>query len=492
MVDLYQCLSCLNNCVPVEKEFKVTVCGKSFKVKGVLYCQQNSLNKACAQVALRSLILNATDHEDISYRKIHDLAMDGGKDFDPGGGLSAWRIQKVLHGLSIPFEDMDYSVLNDPEVNKLIQEVCTVLKKEGHTLSEVDQQHLEQLISYEAESSLENALAPLRNDSCTLSWNCIEPFFEGYGTGLKGKVKSLISNYRISNANFRIRSPISKLREQYPYQKYLYAGVESGGGALLGFDLAVPVGERGGRHIVPVYGHTFNKDTWVPNATNAYFRVGKDTQYVTSSNWLSSYLMHDDNFGPNYCLPRSYVLPEQVSYILSILREGSKYGGLTAEAIGIDLLYTIGAQVLDPKESWHNQWHQRLLESIRQEEVVLRAVCLTRDEYVQHLRDNQDWSGKMEFKMLPGLLFNSLPKMIWMVEYSVPELFPTNLSKLGELLFDATILPDEKKMPDYGVFLLGRFPGVYVLKQKTTTGGVPYIFYKSNFKSHTKVFTFDN
>ena len=44
-----------NNCVPREVCYPVRVGSQSFEIPGVLYGQQNGLNKACAQVALRSL-----------------------------------------------------------------------------------------------------------------------------------------------------------------------------------------------------------------------------------------------------------------------------------------------------------------------------------------------------------------------------------------------------------------------------------------------------
>jgi len=93
-------------------------------------------------------------------------------------------------------------------------------------------------------------------------------------------------------------------RRELPYQKLLYAGIESGAGAMLGFKLAGPRAE--GRHIIPFFGHTTNQDAWVPNAEVAYFHVGEDTRYVPSEAWVSSFIGHDDNFGSNFCVPRLY------------------------------------------------------------------------------------------------------------------------------------------------------------------------------------------
>jgi hypothetical protein len=135
-----------------------------YAISGVLYCQQNGLNKACAQVALRSLLEPyMPERRQLSFSQIHRLAKGSGKDFDPSCGLSSRRIERVIRGLG--FRKNEYTSL--------------------------DYEH----------------------------------------------------------------SP-EGLRKTHQYQNYLYAGVESGMGALLGFKFTGP---RAGKeqHIIPVFGHTF-------------------------------------------------------------------------------------------------------------------------------------------------------------------------------------------------------------------------------------------
>jgi hypothetical protein len=50
----------------------------------------------------------------------------------------------------------------------------------------------------------------------------------------------------------------------------LYGSVESGYPALVVFD----AGNGNQKHVIPIIGHTFNEDTWVPRADLAYFSVG--------------------------------------------------------------------------------------------------------------------------------------------------------------------------------------------------------------------------
>src|SRR6185437_3386454 len=84
-----------------------------------------------------------------------------------------------------------------------------------------------------------------------------------------------------------------------PYRKYIYGSVESGLPALLGFQFDMGQPEESG-HIIPVLGHTFNADTWIPRAAFSYFILGQSTRYVPSESWVSTYIIHDDNWGSNY------------------------------------------------------------------------------------------------------------------------------------------------------------------------------------------------
>ncbi|MDA3925852.1 MAG: hypothetical protein PF904_14245 [Kiritimatiellae bacterium] len=87
-----------------------------------------------------------------------------------------------------------------------------------------------------------------------------------------------------------------------PFHKFIYGSVESGYPSLLMFAT-----KNNSGHVIPVFGHTFNEDTWVSNADLSYFKAGQDLEYIPSESWLSMYLAHDDNFGSNFCIPRRYL-----------------------------------------------------------------------------------------------------------------------------------------------------------------------------------------
>jgi len=85
-----------HNYLPCANDFEVRVGGSKFKLRGVLYCQQNGLNKACAQVALRSICATYLDEPKFTYRRINALAFRPGEQFTPGKGLST---RQILRGV---------------------------------------------------------------------------------------------------------------------------------------------------------------------------------------------------------------------------------------------------------------------------------------------------------------------------------------------------------------------------------------------------------
>ena len=376
-----------HNYVPGTRAFRLRVGRRVLTRMGVLYCQQNGLNKACAQVALRSICAQHIDDAELPYRKINCLAASASPMIDPAKGLDAVQIRAVLNGLKIGFTDVDYANSSD------------------------------------------------------------------------------------------------KTRRDLPYQKFLYAGIESGAGALLGFELSGPRAQ-GQYHIVPFFGHTFNQDTWVPNAETGYFHVGEKTRYIPSEAWLSSFIGHDDNFGSNFCVPRLYVKPEQVQYVATLYPSTVRYSGVIAEAIAVDYLYSILPEfgISDEK------WLRRLLQYSNDQQVVLRALPMSNAEYTRHLSQIDDWNHKREKTSICFALKRHLPDNLWVVEVSLPELFPANHRKLGEIVLDATKAATQTR--DFSTFLFARFPGRFVFLGKMNRDGKPeFVIVPSALKSHTPLYT---
>lgn len=375
-----------HNCVPHPQTYRLTVAGKPYAIKGLLYCQQNTLNKACAQVALRSLLSRILLEGDISYRRINAIAATVNPGFKPGNGLNVPQVRKVLSELNLRFNDIDYSQCDD------------------------------------------------------------------------------------------------QFRYELPYQKYAYAGLESGGGALVGFRLAGRELRAEAKHIIPIYGHTFNKDTWAPNADISYFRIGQGVGYVPSESWTSSFLGHDDNFGPNFCIPRLYIENDKVDYVVEIFRPGICYGGMQAEALALNILYSLLPSIVDVR----NRWISRLVHWTTKQQIVFRAQAMRTSEYVSHLCGLRDWEGNGENPELCKLLGKEMPEFVWAVEVSTPQLFPANERKLGEIVLDATMdldLQEETSVND--VFIFARLPGIYLLGGEVSDGIPQFTPVPSQLMSHT-------
>lgn len=374
-----------HNYVHGARSYRIRVGKKEFSISGVLYCQQNGLNKACAQVALRTLCSLHVSDLQLPYSRINKLAAQLGG-FDIGEGLNVSQIHAVLEGLGIGFNDADYS--------------------------SADKRHR---------------------------------------------------------------------RKMPPYQKFLYAGVESGSGALLGFQMNTPESDL---HIVPFFGHTFDRDTWVPNAEEAYFRVGSQHRYLPSETWVSSFVGHDDNFGSDFCVPRLYLSPEQVQYVVELLPKAAKYSGMAAEAMAIGYLN----RALPDLAASKKKWLRRLTDGMQNRNLVLRAVPLSSAQYLDHLGTIADWNYRRENPALCAILEKHvLPKNVWMVEVSVQELFPTNQRKLGEIVLDAA--KQQADGNDFEPFVLARFPGRVLLFDRLGQHRQPkFVTGPSKLGSHTPLF----
>jgi len=142
----------------------------------------------------------------------------------------------------------------------------------------------------------------------------------GNGLGLQPEdLEAILQGLKVPYEKI-IHEPKIGLTLPTEFQRDLYGFIESGCPALVGFEQDDPnAGPDGSpRHIVPVIGHTFNEDGWVPDAQRAYF--GNQLSYYSSESWLSAYVLHDDNFVPYYCLPRHFLKKDNFRIILGMMR----------------------------------------------------------------------------------------------------------------------------------------------------------------------------
>jgi hypothetical protein len=160
-----------------------------------------------------------------------------------------------------------------------------------------------------------------------------------------------------------------------------------------------------------------------------------------------------------------------------------RYSGVEAEAIAVDYLYSILPHLGPVRVPWLT----RLVNSAREQEIVLRALGMSREDYAEHLGLIRDWRYHRELRNLCRLIRNNLPEKVWVVEVSLPELFPANRRKLGEIVLDATRDPSPDL--DYTTYVFARLPGRYVLVRGIGSDNKPdFVSVASGLVSHTPVY----
>ena len=374
-----------NNYINKQYEYAVAIDGNPFRVRGVLYCQQNTTTSECAHVALRTFISMLNEPKDFSCSKINKILLDGGKPHLREEGLDTEQIQLLLNKLDIP--------------------------------------HSVQIYNYEKDG------------------------------------------------------PIPPL----DYQHILYGSVESGYPALLGFSTEKSA------HIIPVIGHTFNEDTWAPDAASTYFKIGDSTKYIPSELWVSNYLCHDDNFGSYYCIPRQYLRSTRQITVIAATPYGAKYDAIVAEALGLRYLYMLLGELA--KENKTSQWARRLVRALTDNRgrIVLRAIYMHSDEYIKHLSSISGWDDSTISPELIAALKKNLKENLCIVEISLPELFPANRRKLGEIVLNPN--SDVNTKEDTAAFRFARILGKTYFMVLDEKNHVDIIKYHTRVDTHTQLYS---
>jgi hypothetical protein len=314
------------------------------------------------------------------------------------------------------------------------------------------------------------------------------------GTGLRSNEMETILEAAGSScfvANYTLTNPDIL---PVPFQKCIYGSIESGYPALVAFRITAPAEMH---HVIPLFGHTFNEDTWVPDADFSYFRIGK-TRYVPSESWLSMFVGHDDNWGSNICIPRHYLQGvgksnrrgsarnafRRVDLVLGTFPKGVRIDAITAEAIARDYL----SPLLELYAQKNTDWGRRLLHSLKTSRIVLRPVLLSLREYLQHLELLTDWSGNRVGNSIHRQVSQqATPEtLVWMIEVSLPNLFPANRRKVGEvLLFSQKEITPER---NFHSFILGRVFGDFVLRKDPKNLNSTFQLHTSSLASHVELY----
>jgi len=285
-------------------------------------------------------------------------------------------------------------------------------------------------------------------------------------------------------ANYALKNPHA---EPVPFQKCIYGSIESGYPALVAFQTTGPARDH---HVIPIFGHTFNEDIWVPDADFSYFRIGSEIRYIPSETWLSMFVGHDDNWGSNICIPRHYLQGvgrtnrkngvkqayRRVDLVVGTYPKGVKVNSIAAEAIARDYL----SPFLEYFTRKKTDWGTRLKEALSTGRLVLRPILLEFDEYLKHLELVKDWDGnRIDSDTCSIIRQNIRDTMVWMIEVSVPNLFPANRRKVGEIVVSAQKPLSSER--DFRSFVLARILGDFVV-------GGGFRAYPSGLTSHVEVY----
>jgi len=221
----------------------------------------------------------------------------------------------------------------------------------------------------------------------------------------------------------------------WDYSQYLYGIVDSGCPAILSFSTKP---EQHG-HVVAVLGHTLNSDTWLPEARLAYDVEGPE--YHSAADFVTHFLIHDNNFGPYLCMPRhaikrftlpSYEMRFRPRYVVGMVPRPIAVGPREAELRALRFFILAITQLASKHASARqNTWLKRLVNS---SSPVLRTLCVQRDAYRQHLLSGRDFQKKPYDPAIVEELIAKLPPMMWLTEISLPDLYCVNKSKVVDVL----------------------------------------------------------
>jgi len=279
------------------------------------------------------------------------------------------------------------------------------------------------------------------------------------------------------------------------YLSILASTAESGGVALLVFSVELRRGEEPvisssetgidarSLHTVVSFGTTVNSDEWHPHAIRHYAGA-ESAKYAPSSSWVDHLVIHDDNFGPYFTLSsRALEVDPNVraTHIIIIRNEPCKILAHAVEAFASKVLVYLLPTISDQSDGI---WFSKVVHN--EAEFVMRPVLVSYDDYLEHLASAVGHNGaRMNSENLSCL--NGLPPLFWMVEFSVPDLFTGNKSKLGEILVGVEVVPQEGN-PPAPPFLAARLPGLICIALSAEERPGALAVSKCDLDSHSPIY----
>jgi hypothetical protein len=249
-----------------------------------------------------------------------------------------------------------------------------------------------------------------------------------------------------------------------PYNQVIYNYIESGCPVILAFTTENPYN----LHVVTVLGHTLLSDIWRPEAEPVYSTFAERLEYKPASKWIDNFIIHDDNFGMNLCLPIDSlkrttfpkydptfraiwavaVIPEKVTTPAS---EAEYASSLVIEDV---LKFLEKKGPLDPwcQHIWNNPANK-----------VIRTFLVSKEEYVSSLKKT-DFSGARFSSEDCEALGKDLPPFFWLAEISTIDLYSANKTKIIDFFYSCEHgqVKDENEV--FERWLQIRFPSMLIVK----------------------------
>lgn len=233
----------------------------------------------------------------------------------------------------------------------------------------------------------------------------------------------------------------------------LYSVIESGSPALLVFSTGTPVD-----HVVTIFGHTLNSDEWHPRGIPAY-QGPSSAKFYSSSSWADHFLIHDDNFGPYFCLASSSFLGSSAvkpKLVIGLLPADIKLAPMVAESIAAAFLQEALTQI--GSGASQSAWWQ--LMATEDHKYVFRTTMMSRADYANHISSVADHRG-IRAASAESQVLSGLPEQFWVCEYTLPDLYTGNKTKLGEVLVRSDQGPNVNNIFESVIAL--RAPGFVLL-----------------------------
>lgn len=236
-------------------------------------------------------------------------------------------------------------------------------------------------------------------------------------------------------------------------QHIAYLAVESGFPVVLGFGLAgtdeaealtaaaneaeVAVDEVLG-HTAMIVGHTLSRRSWLAEAEPEYFDLpvadgSVHYSYLHSSGWVGELVLMDENYGPYYTVDARWLDRLKWAVADVVTPHGVEFLAPEAETLAVVALPdALGRVFVDEDLDAADEWTKRLFDTVGEGKAVLRTTRQDKADYIGRLAA---WSADALCD-LPAAVDPLLDEVFWLVEASIPELYPINQGKLADVLIN--------------------------------------------------------